>query len=62
MASWQDGNRGGICQWDMLVAILIKSSGSQINCALNPSDGNVTIQALQRAAALVGRRVKVELF
>jgi antitoxin HicB len=46
----------------MLVAILIKSSGSQINRALDPSDGNVTIQALQRAAALVGRRVKVELF
>jgi antitoxin HicB len=46
----------------MLAAILIKSSGSQINCALDPSDGNVTIQALQRAAALVGRRVRVELF
>jgi antitoxin HicB len=45
----------------MLAAMLIKSSGTQINCALDPSDGNVTIETLQRAAALVGRRVQLEL-
>jgi hypothetical protein len=28
---------------------------------LDPNDGNVTIETLQRAAALVGRRVQVEL-
>jgi hypothetical protein len=28
---------------------------------LDPNDGNVTIETLQRAAAIVGRRVQLEL-
>jgi antitoxin HicB len=43
------------------LAVLMKTSRTQINRVLDPNDGNVTIETLQRAAALVGRRVKVEL-
>ena len=43
------------------LAALMKTSRTQINRVLDPSDGNVTIETLQRAAALVGRRVRVEL-
>jgi antitoxin HicB len=32
-----------------------------VNRMLDPNDGNVTIETLQRAAALVGRRVQVAL-
>jgi antitoxin HicB len=39
----------------------MKTSRTQINRLLDPSAGNVTIETLQRAAELVGRRVKVEL-
>jgi antitoxin HicB len=41
--------------------VLMKTSRTQINRMLDPSDGNVTIETLQRAAALVGRRVRLEL-
>jgi repressor of nif and glnA expression len=43
------------------LAVLMKTSRTQINRMLDPSDGNVTIETLQRAAALVGRRVRLEL-
>jgi antitoxin HicB len=43
------------------LAALMKTSRTQINRVLDPSDGNVTIETLQRAAALVGRRVQLEL-
>ena len=43
-----------------LVGVSIPSR-TQINRMLDPNDGNVTIETLQRAAALVGRRVQVEL-
>jgi antitoxin HicB len=43
------------------LAVLMKTSRTQINRVLDPSDGNVTIETLQRAAALVGRRVQLEL-
>lgn len=43
------------------LAILMQTSRSQINRVLDPNDGNVTIQTLQRAAAFVGRRVQLEL-
>jgi antitoxin HicB len=39
----------------------MKTSRTQINRVPDPSDGNVTIETLQRAAALVGRRVQLEL-
>jgi hypothetical protein len=37
------------------------TSRTQIDRMLDPAAGNVTIETLQRAAALVGRRLKVEL-
>ncbi len=43
------------------LAVLMRTSRTQINRVLDPSDGNVTIETLQRAAALVGRRVQLEL-
>jgi antitoxin HicB len=43
------------------LAELMHTSRSQVNRMLDPNDGNVTIETLQRAAALVGRRVQVAL-
>jgi antitoxin HicB len=43
------------------LAEMMQTSRTQINRMLDPNDGNVTIATLQRAAALVGRRVQVEL-
>ena len=43
------------------LAVLMKTSRTQINRVLDPNDGNVTIETLQRAAVLVGRRVQLEL-
>ena len=39
----------------------MQTSRTQVDRVLDPDSGNVTIETLQRAAALVGRRVKVEL-
>jgi predicted transcriptional regulator len=43
------------------LAQLLRTSRSQVNRVLDPNGGNVTIETLQRAAALVGRRVEVAL-
>lgn len=43
------------------LATLMHTSRTQVNRILDPDDGNVTIETLQRAAHLVGRRVHVEL-
>ena len=43
------------------LAVLMQTSRTQINRVLDPTNGNVTIETLQRAAALVGRRVQLEL-
>jgi predicted XRE-type DNA-binding protein len=43
------------------LAELMKTSRAQIDRILDPDKGNVTIETLQRAAALLGRRVRVEL-
>ena len=43
------------------LAELMHTSRSQVNRMLDPNDSNVTIETLQRAAALVGRRVQVAL-
>ena len=43
------------------LAQLMQTSRTQINRVLDPEDGNVTIETLQRAAAIVGRRVQLEL-
>jgi antitoxin HicB len=39
----------------------MKTSRSQISRLLDPKDGNVTIRTLQRAAKMVGRRLRLEL-
>jgi hypothetical protein len=43
------------------LAELMKTSRAQIDRILDPDKGNVTIETLQRAANLLGRRVRVEL-
>jgi predicted XRE-type DNA-binding protein len=43
------------------LAELMHTSRTQVDRVLDPTDGNVTIDTLQRAAAVVGRRVQVEL-
>jgi DNA-binding phage protein len=43
------------------LAALMRTSRTQVDRALDPNDGNVTIETLQRAAAIVGRRVQLEL-
>ncbi|WP_245295371.1 helix-turn-helix domain-containing protein [Manganibacter manganicus] len=37
------------------------TSRSQIGRLLDPKDGNVTLSTLQRAAEVVGRKVRIEL-
>src|SRR6266567_6258124 len=39
----------------------MKTSRSQISRLLDPKDGNVTIATLQRAAKMIGRRLRLEL-
>jgi DNA-binding Xre family transcriptional regulator len=43
------------------MAARMKTSRAQLNRLLDPKDGNVTIQTLQRAAAILGREIRVEL-
>ncbi|MBA2466716.1 MAG: XRE family transcriptional regulator [Sphingomonas sp.] len=39
----------------------MQTSRTQVDRMLDPDAGNVTIETLQRAAAIVGRRVQIEL-
>lgn len=43
------------------LAELMHTSRTQVNRILDPNDGNVTIETLQRAAAVIGRRIQLEL-
>ena len=43
------------------LAALMHTSRTQVARVLDPSDGNVTLETLQRAAAVVGRRVELAL-
>ncbi len=43
------------------LAKLMGTSRSQVSRLLDPEDGNVTISTLQRAAEMVGRKVRLEL-
>ena len=43
------------------LAALMHTSRTQIDRVLDPTDGNVTLATLQRAAAMLGRKVQVEL-
>jgi len=42
------------------MAVLLKTSRSQVDRLLNAKD-DITLRSLQRAAAIVGRRVSIEL-
>jgi hypothetical protein len=43
------------------LADLMHTSRAQVDRILDPEKGNVTIETLQRAAMLLGRRVRLEL-
>jgi len=43
------------------LAELMRTSRAQIDRILDPEKGNITIESLQRAAAFLGRRVRLEL-
>ncbi len=43
------------------MAALMQTSRTQVDRMLDPKAGNVTIETLQRAAAVVGRRLQLEL-
>ncbi len=43
------------------MAKLMHTSRAQLNRLLDPKDGNVTIDTLQRAANVVGRKVQLQL-
>jgi DNA-binding Xre family transcriptional regulator len=43
------------------MASLMETSRTQLDRVLNPEDGNVTIETLQRAARVVGRSLRLEL-
>ncbi len=43
------------------MAARMKTSRAQLNRLLNPKDGNVTIESLQRAATAVGRTLQIRL-
>jgi hypothetical protein len=43
------------------LAMLMRTSRTQVDRVLDPTDGNVTLETLQRAAAVVGRKVQVVL-
>lgn len=43
------------------LATMMQTSRTQISRLLDPNDGNVTIETLQRAARTMGRRVEVQL-
>ena len=43
------------------LADLMRTSRAQVDRILDPEKGNVTIETLQRAAALLGRRLRLEL-
>lgn len=43
------------------LARLMHTSRTQVDRVLDPANGNVTIETLQRAAELVGRRLQLEL-
>ena len=43
------------------LAMMMHTSRTQVDRIPDPTDGNVTIETWQRAAAIVGRRVRLEL-
>jgi predicted XRE-type DNA-binding protein len=43
------------------LARLMHTSRTQVDRVLDPENGNVTLETLQKAAAVVGRRVELQL-
>ncbi|HYJ30294.1 MAG TPA: helix-turn-helix domain-containing protein [Allosphingosinicella sp.] len=43
------------------LATLMRTSRTQVSRLLDPTDGNVTIETLQRAAQVVGRKIQLQL-
>lgn len=43
------------------LARMMRTSRTQVDRVLDPESGNVTIETLQKAAAVVGRRVELQL-
>src|SRR5262245_60381877 len=43
------------------MAALMQTSRAQLDRLLDPEQGNVTLETLQRAADVLGRRVRIEL-
>lgn len=43
------------------LALLMRTSRTQVDRVLDPSSGDVTIETLQRAAAVLGRQVQLAL-
>lgn len=43
------------------MAELMETSRAQVDRLLNPSDHNVTLATLEKAAAIVGRQLRIEL-
>jgi antitoxin HicB len=43
------------------MAELMKTSRAQLDRLLDPENGNITIESLQRAARIVGRELRMEL-
>lgn len=43
------------------LATMMHTSRTQVDRVLDPNNGNVTLETLQRAAAVVGRKLQVEL-
>lgn len=60
--AWQlaeEMNRRNLTKTAM--AKLMQTSRGQLDRLLNPSDGNVTLETMQRAARAVGKSLKLEL-
>jgi len=43
------------------MAEMMNTSGAQLDRLLDPDNGSATLESLQRAASVVGRRLRVEL-
>lgn len=43
------------------MAARMETTRAQLDRVLNPKDGNVTLETLQRAASAVGKRLRLEL-
>jgi antitoxin HicB len=60
--AWQIGEAMKACKLSQsALAQRMRTSRSQVRRLLDPADGNVTLNTLQRAAKIVGRSLRLEL-